>query len=85
MERLRMSQVRIAKQLGVHSATVSREVRRNGTQKAYKAVLADQQSGVRQRSAHKFCKPKVWLHAHIPLWLEQGFSPEQIAQRLKLE
>jgi len=80
-----MTQVGIAKQLGVHPATVSREVRRNGTQQAYRAVLADQQSDVRQRSAHKFCKPKVWLHAHIPLWLEQGFSPEQIAQRLKLE
>ena len=80
-----MTQVRIAKQLGVHPATVSREVRRNGTPQAYRAVLADQQSDVRQRSAHKFCKPKVWLHAHIPLWLEQGFSPEQIAQRLKLE
>jgi hypothetical protein len=26
----------------------------------------------------------VWLHAHIPLWLEKVFSPEQIAQRLKL-
>ena len=80
-----MTQVRIAKQLGVHPATVSREVRRNGTQQAYKAVLADQQSVVRQRSAHKFCKPKAWLHAHLPLWLEQGFSPEQISQRLKLE
>lgn len=80
-----MTQVGIAKQLGVHPATVSREVRRNGIQQAYRAVLADQQSDVRQRSAHKFCKPKVWLHAHIPLWLEQGFSPEQIAQRLKLE
>ena len=69
-----MTQVRIAKQLGVHPATVSREVRRNGTPQAYRAVLADQQSDVRQRSAHKFCKPKVWLHAHIPLWLEQGCS-----------
>jgi len=53
-----MTQVRIAKQLGVHPATVSREVRRNETQQAYKAVLADQPSELCQRSAHKFCKRK---------------------------
>lgn len=26
----------------------------------------------------------MWLHAHIPLWLDKFFSHEQIAQRLKL-
>ena len=26
----------------------------------------------------------MWLQAHIPLWLEKVFSPEQTAQRLKL-
>jgi len=78
-------QVRIDKQLGVLPAEVSRDVRRNGAKTTYKAVLADQQSDVRQRSAYTFCEPKIRLHAHLPVWLEQGFSPEQIGQRLKLE
>ena len=75
----------LAKQLGVNPSTVGREIHRNGAQVTYKAVLADKRSDVRQRGARKFCKPTVWLHAHLPLWLEQGFSPEQIACRLKLE
>jgi len=80
-----MTRCGIAKQLGVHPSTVGREIHRNGAQVTYKAVLADKRSDVRQRGARKFCKPTVWLHAHLPLWLEQGFSPEQIACRLKLE
>ncbi|WP_338726363.1 IS30 family transposase [Shewanella baltica] len=80
-----MSQVRVAKQLGVHPATISREVRRNGGTHPYKADAATKKSDARRASAGKFCKPRAWLKAHLPLWLEQGFSPEQIAQRLKLE
>ena len=80
-----MTRCGLAKQLGVHPSTVGREIHRNGAQVTYKAVLADKRSDVRQRGARKFCKPTVWLHAHLPLWLEQGFSPEQIACRLKLE
>jgi len=49
----------------------------------YKEVLADQQGDVCQRSAHRLCKPKVGRQAHLPLWLEQGFSPEQFASVLE--
>jgi IS30 family transposase len=81
----KQSQAGIAKQLGVHPATISREVRRNGSTQPYKADAAMKQSDARRASARKFCKPRVWLKSHLPLWLEQGFSPEQIAARLKLE
>ena len=64
--------------MGVHPSTVGREIHRNGAQVTYKAVLADKRSDVRQRGARKFCKPTVWLHAHLPLWLEQGFSPSKL-------
>lgn len=81
----KQSQASIAKQLGVDPATISREVRRNGSSQAYKADAATKKSEARRASARKFCKPRVWLKSHLPLWLEQGFSPEQIAERLKLE
>lgn len=79
------SQASIAKQLGVSPATISREVRRNSSQAAYKAAAATSKSDTRRAQARKFCKPVVWLTQRLPVWLEHGMSPEQIAQRLKQE
>ena len=79
------SQASIAKQVGVAPSTISREVRRNGSQKTYKAVLATHESTVRRAGARKFSKPVAWLIHHLPVWLEHGMSPEQIAHRLKQE
>ena len=79
------SQTSIAKQLGVHPATISREVRRNSSQASYEAFLATQKSDVRRAQARKYCKPVTWLSNYLPLWLKHGMSPEQIAQRLKQE
>lgn len=77
--------VRVLKQLGVHPATISREVRRNSSQAIYKAVSAAKQSDARRAGARKHCKPVTWFSHHLPLWLKHGMSPEQIAQRLKQE
>ena len=79
------SQASIAKQLGVHPATISREVRRNSSQKCYKAVSATMQSDAGRADARKHCKPVTWFSHYLPLWLKHGMSPEQIAQRLKQE
>ncbi|HGN1841603.1 TPA: IS30-like element ISPpu17 family transposase, partial [Pseudomonas aeruginosa] len=79
------SQASIAKRVGVHPSTISREVRRNSTQNIYKAVSAAHESDARRAGARKFCKPATWLSHHLPVWLKHGMSPEQIAQRLKQE
>ena len=79
------SQASIAKQVGVHPSTISREVRRNSSQKTYKAVAATHESDARRAQARKHCKPLTWFSHYLPLWLKHGMSPEQIAQRLKQE
>jgi IS30 family transposase len=79
------SQLSIARQLSVHPSTISREVRRNSFQKTYKAATASRESDARRSAARKFCKPTLWFSHHLPVWLEHGMSPEQIAHRLKQE
>ena len=54
------SQASIAKRVGVHPSTISREVRRNSTQNIYKAVSAAHESDARRAGARKFCKPATW-------------------------
>jgi IS30 family transposase len=79
------SQLSIARQVGVHPSTISREVRRNGSQKTYKAAAANRESDGRRATARKSCKPTAWFSHLLPVWLEHGMSPEQIAHRLKQE
>ncbi|MEB0048864.1 helix-turn-helix domain-containing protein, partial [Pseudomonas sp. Dout3] len=83
--RAKESQASIAKQVGVHPSTISREVRRNRPENIYKAICATQESYVRRVGARKFCKPIAWLSHHLAIWLKHGMSPEQIAHRLKQE
>jgi IS30 family transposase len=54
-------------------------------QKTYKAATASRESDARRAAARKFCKPTLWFSHHLPVWLERGMSPEQIAHRLKQE
>tara|TARA_R110001592_G_scaffold68273_1_gene209182 strand:+ start:16091 stop:16489 length:399 start_codon:yes stop_codon:yes gene_type:complete len=75
----------IAQQIGVHTSTVSREVRRNSSGGLYKAVQAADKCDERRTSARKYCKPRALLALLLPTWLEMKFSPEQIANRLRLE
>lgn len=63
------SQASIAKRVGVHPSTISREVRRNSTQNIYKAVSAAHESDARRAGARKFCKPATWLSHHPVLFM----------------
>ena len=54
--RAKESQANIAKQLGVHPSTISREVRRNRSENVYEAVSVTHESDVRRAGARKFCK-----------------------------
>ena len=83
--RAKESQANIAKQVGVHPSTISREVRRNRSENVYEAVSATHESDVRRAGARKFCKPVTWLSHHLAIWLNHGMSPEQICHRLKQE
>lgn len=79
------SQSSIAKEIGVHRSTISRERRRNSMKKAYEATHAQCKSMIRRTTSYKFSKPTLWLRQRLPKWLEDGMSPEQISARLRFE
>jgi IS30 family transposase len=76
---------RIAEVIGRAPSTVSREVAANGGRGGYRAWQAHRQAGHRAR------RPKTPRLAHGPLaaqvstWLEQWWSPEEIARRLRID
>jgi transposase, IS30 family len=76
----------IAVQLGRPTSTVSREVDRNGGRSRYRASRAQRETDRRAR------RPKVrrlvehrWLAVEVAKRLKKKHSPEQIANRLRLE
>lgn len=79
------SQASIAKQVGVHPSTISREVKRNRSNGCYKATYAQDKSMIRRTESHKYSKPTMWLRQRLPAWLGDGMSPEQISARLRFE
>jgi IS30 family transposase len=77
----------IAAELGVNKATVSREVKRNSNTKGdYRALGAQGYSEARRRHIVEYPrKIKGALQELVIQKLEEGWSPEQITGRLKLE
>lgn len=74
--------------LGRSAATISRELRRNQTNgKGYSPSAAQRQYHVRRKSCRRPCKLAGPLLQETVkrLWLENHWSPEQIANRLRLE
>jgi transposase, IS30 family len=76
----------IAGRIGRAVSTVSREVANNGGRARYRAV------GAHRRAARCAKRPKLAklasheaLRSLVEQWLEELWSPEQIAQRLRLE
>jgi transposase, IS30 family len=76
----------IARALGRSGSTVCREIRAGGGRRRYRAVGAERRSGVCAR------RPKATklslcpgLVVEIERGLEQGWSPQQISARLKVE
>jgi IS30 family transposase len=76
----------IARRLGRAPTTVSREVANNGGRDGYRAWAAE------RRAYEQAARPKVAKLAEFPLlsqlveaWLKQRWSPQQIANRLRLE
>jgi transposase, IS30 family len=81
-----LSYRQIARVLGRAPSTISREVANNGGLDGYRAVAADAAARVRAR------RPKAaklatdpGLRERVQTWLEELWSPSQIAAKLKLE
>ena len=81
-----LSQAEIARRLGCHRSTVSRELARNGGSEKYRAVVAERAACQRAK------RPKVFklagnmvLAGVVERWLVGLWSPMQISARLRVE
>lgn len=78
-------QSEIAKQLGVHRSTISREIKKQNTPAGYHALSAQ----VRHEQKRSACRPKrleeTGLFSYVNGKLRKGWSPEEISGRLKRE
>lgn len=80
------TQKECAEQIGVSSATISRELAKNGGKKHYKVLDAERRKKNRRKQANaRFAKirTKSWLISYIIRNLKGRRSPEQIAGILK--
>src|SRR5215210_6142096 len=78
------NQTEIASELGVHKATVSREMRRGRGERGYRPKQAQELALARlQLRAQPRIQPQTWKQ--VEQLLGQQWSPEQISGRLKLE
>lgn len=76
----------IARSLGKHHSTISREIHRNGGRGAYRAALAERaawQRALRPKSCLLRQRPR--LCAYVVRGLQRRWSPQQIAARLERE
>lgn len=75
----------IAKRIGRAVSTVSREVKANGGRDAYRAHVAHQAAfeQARRPKTPKLACPR--LAGKVAAWLELWWSPEQVAERLRIE
>ena len=69
----------IARRLGVHKSTVSREIRRNRGHKGYRPRQAHERAMARRFSAAKRIKMTPVMIQLIGYYIRQDFSPEQVA------
>ncbi len=80
------TQIEIAGKLGVNPSTVSREIKMRGTPSGYYSRIAQEHyERLRQRCRRKRKLSDTKRQKHVAEKLESGWSPEQIAGRLKLE
>ncbi|MBZ9559705.1 IS30 family transposase [Halomonas coralii] len=76
---LGMSQRQIGRELGLHSSTISRELRRNATSDGYDPEQAQALSDHRRRTAWKWTKRLPSMIAAVVGRLREEWSPQQIS------
>tara|TARA_R110002049_G_scaffold181457_2_gene348891 strand:+ start:2529 stop:3110 length:582 start_codon:yes stop_codon:yes gene_type:complete len=76
----------IAKSIGVHKPTISRELRRNSDQRnnQYKVTLAQNKYRQRQLNKPKFIRSKQDIKDFVVQWLKEDYSPDQILGYAKI-
>lgn len=82
-----LNQSQIAQRLGVHRSTISRELRNNSRKKGNYYASWGHTNYLRKRKAAKAKSRKIQgeLQEQVNSYLQQYYSPEQIAGRLALE
>ena len=75
----------IAATLGVHPSTISRELARNTGLRGYRPKQAQQNTLHRRLTARKTVKMTPKTIGYIETKLAEQHSPEQIAERMKLD
>ena len=76
-------QIQIAKCLGVHKSTISREIRRNQGQRGYRPKQAHDFAISRRNKAKKRISANIWQL--VEERIQEEWSPEQISGRLKIK
>ncbi len=80
------TQKEIAKEIGVHPSTISREIRRNRDKvRGYNAELAQVCAVKRAKAKKKRCSLTKQIERYIRSKLKLDWSPEQISGRMKLD
>jgi transposase, IS30 family len=82
------TQAHIAARLGRSQGTISTELKRNGGKASYEAVKAHEQASSRQGTARRgrcAIAERPPLRDEVHIRLRRGWSPEEIADQLKLE
>ncbi len=85
MKQAKKEQKDIAAELGVHPSTISRELSRNTGLRGYRPKQAQQKTLHRRFTAHKAAKMTPETIGYIEGKLREEHSPEQIAERMKLD
>jgi IS30 family transposase len=85
MKQAGKKQNKIAAALGVHPSTVSREITRNTGLKGYRPKQAQQKALHRKFTVRKAVKMTPETIDYIESKLAEQHSPEQIAERMKLD
>ena len=78
---------KIARKLGRSPSSISEEIKRNKVDGRYHSIRAHQAAEARRRNSHKkyVLKARPALQSYVLEKLELGWSPEQIAGRLRKE
>ena len=75
----------IAKSIGVHKSTISRELKRNSDSRngIYKVILAQKKADERHLNKHKSIRFTKEIKDFVICWLKEDYSPEQIVGKAK--
>jgi transposase, IS30 family len=85
MKQAGKEQKNIAAALGVAASTISRELKRNAGLRGYRPKQAQQKALWRRFTARKAVKMTPATISYIKEKLDQEHSPEQIAERMKID